>query len=104
MRINYFMCNGEALSFQMIFLISLCAESMIFKKLKNQSNLNPIPVIGVNGNKGGATACIKLLQSSMERDEVLRTCMARLAPAYWYQPERRKVSKLNIYMQRLAAA
>ena len=37
--------------------------------------------------------CIKALENSMESDETLRECMARLVPTYTYKPERRKTPR-----------
>lgn len=48
--------------------------------------------------------CIKTLENSMESDEMLRACMARLVPTYKYQPERRKIPRLNVYTQLPAEA
>lgn len=37
--------------------------------------------------------CIKALENSMESDETLRECMARLVPTYTYKPERRRTPR-----------
>jgi FlaA1/EpsC-like NDP-sugar epimerase len=39
--------------------------------------------------------CIKALENSMEDDETLRECMAKLVPKYKYKPERRKTLRKN---------
>ncbi len=48
--------------------------------------------------------CIKTLENSLENDEMLRECMARLVPTYRYQPERRKVPRSKAYGQQPAEA